>query len=333
MRYCFTFLTICLLYFSCSPKPKEDKAQDVTPAIPAHLLNQLLDDEGPDEILFPDSLETSTIIDIKSAIAYTKYNLYRKAVPQQGPSPEDARVGMVFDEDLFVFTNESYVDLADSLVNAIEDSLYARKILLIDRLLRRALFMYDTTNYGHNEIVDGKPIKSGIKYAWGAKTPSGLYNPFEQTAGSEKPSSCNYNITGLDCSGFIYQLFTQSKIKLPARKAEHLRRSDTLKKYLNPYFSFSDKFTVQDFPKLRVDKIEAGDLLYFYTTDSLNIKTAYHIGIALPSFNGLKFFHSSGGRNKCNDNISETGGIRCQTISGYLEGKKKYGVVRIIMAK
>lgn len=309
-----------------------------------------------------DTLKDADIVSIKSDIAYNKYTQYlnelfaekslylglegrqpyyfvqppeivdskvapfAKLAPKY-PQQKNAYLHQTDQQQLFVFLNEDFAEQADSIVNTLDDKDASTKIILIDKLLKRALYMVDKSNFGKSDSINGAPIRTGIKYAWGGKRLDKKYNP------TNSKSICNVNITGLDCSGFIHQLFTQTGVALPAQNANTLRDTNTLKKFLVPYFGDTSKITFADYDYKTAPRelIQSGDIIYFFTRDSVTgVKNAYHIGIALKLNNSIKLFHSSGGKNRCEYNISADGGIRCQEIYDYLYGKKNYGVVRII---
>jgi len=145
---------------------------------------------------------------------------------------------------------------------------------------------------------------------------------------------CEYQIHGLDCSGFIYQLFFRNNIKLQADRcnAETERKPSFLKPYLATYFGNQD-FDVVDLGKLKYKDMQSGDIIYFTGDDGV----AYHIAIILVNENGtISLFQSIGNPyrkknniNWCDINIDSNHGVVAKILDDSIE-KRRYGCVRII---
>jgi hypothetical protein len=178
-----------------------------------------------------------------------------------------------------------------------------------------------------------QPFQHKIAYSWGAK---------EYKVKSRPPGSgdnCSYKINGLDCSGFIYQLFRANGIALPKEEcnAETERKPYFLKKYLAKYFGTS-KFDVKDLGTLSVDEMQSGDIIYFKDTSGI----AYHIAILFVNDTGaISLYQSLGQPNRdpdseriCKLNIDEGHGPIVKIVSkAFLDRyKHNYGCIRIIGA-
>jgi len=295
------------------------------------------DSEDTSGLLFLDTLKDATIQDIDSAIVDSRYEAFVNYLVQS----QNQGMGASFfrsENDYMMkkldvnslakqLKQEVPIEVIDSILTMVDD-IAARKIILIDNLLKSSKYMFEPLNYGTNDSVDGKVIRPGIKYAWGSKDYSSKYNPRIRTANTSYSSVCNLSITGLDCSGFIYQLLKQNGVKIPPVNANTMRDTSLLKKLLVNVLK-SDEFSVYDMPRSSPEQIENGDLLYFFTERPDSLVVATHIGIALKANETLKLFHCSGGKNRCDYNIGPNGGVRCPEIRNYINQSTAFGILRI----
>lgn len=81
---------------------------------------------------------------------------------------------------------------------------------------------------------------------------------------------------GLDCSGFLYYVFTNYKIKVPRSSKDYLNFGETISK----------------------NDAQKGDVLVFTGTDATQ-RTGGHVGMVLENNNGdITFIHGSSGKGK-----------------------------------
>jgi hypothetical protein len=139
-------------------------------------------------------------------------------------------------------------------------------------------------------------------------------------------------VYGLDCSGYIYQVFRRSGVILPDGRADDQRKVATLRKALNKYFKDSTIYTVTDMGKLLAKEIISGDILYFRNISTGDVA---HIGICLKNGDGkLTFFESRGNPGDCAKNMSMKRGAQSTVMDRRLETEgREYGVVRIAIVK
>ena len=196
---------------------------------------------------------------------------------------------------------------------------------LVFDIIKTAVIITDRQMYRYPGESSDKPAQLGLGYSWGSKK----YDVRQRPPGRD---ACEHQIYGLDCSGLIYQLFTQAGVKFIDGPADQQRLPETLRKFLAPYFQ--DKyFTVEDKGQLEVNKIQSGDIIYFFKTlqqGENKIKSAFHIGIALklPKDEEVYFFESLGRPNDCSNNLGQNKGPRQVKLGSRLKNTN-YGVVRI----
>lgn len=179
------------------------------------------------------------------------------------------------------------------------------------------------TDYKYSMGGPHEPQQNKIAYLWGSKT-------FEdrKTSPDPKNDQCPDKIHGLDCSGFIYQIFLRNGVDFPLDEssAENERQPAFLKRYLKAYFG-TESVVITNLGRIPIDSIQAGDIVYFkkHAEDD----DANHIGIVLKNVSGNStFFHSSGYNNGCPYNMSKDGGVVGRHVSHILT-KAFYYVIRI----
>ncbi len=192
---------------------------------------------------------------------------------------------------------------------------------LISKLASNANFLSNKANFIYPSEGHNKPSQKGIAYSWGSKDFKIRQNP------PGNGDSCIYQIHGLDCSGFLYQIFKIAGIIIPKGRATDQRKVQVLKKALLPYFGDSSTYKVHDMQGLPLTHITSGDILYF----SNESNEVTHIGICLlDENNNLNFFEASGLPNNCADNLSQQKGVRRLLLEKKMSiDRRNYGVVRI----
>lgn len=204
----------------------------------------------------------------------------------------------------------------------------AYKILALLKSIR------DSANYlcrNDFSFRAGQPPQNKIAYSWGSK---------DHTIKQRPPGSgdnCTYTIYGLDCSGFIYQLFKKNGIDLPVAQcnADMERTPSFLKRYLNAFLG-KDSFEVKDLGTLLISDIQSGDIIYFKSTAG----RVYHIGILFVNDSGeVVLYQSLGQPNRsfsndkiCQSNIDNSHGPVIKKINADFLKKcnNNYGCVRIV---
>lgn len=198
--------------------------------------------------------------------------------------------------------------------------------LMIARLAVVALNLTDRSRHQFEAEGDGQPAQNGLAYSWGSK---------DHTRRQVPPGGgavCKEAVYGLDCSGFIYQLFAQAGVPIVTGPADTQRQPDVLQQALKSAITSLDKVKVEDLGAIPTDNFEAGDLIYW--TNSNGVAT--HIGLVLKNSDGqLAVFQSNGaaggGAEECAKNRGETRGARrLQLNDPYWFGQSKpYAITRI----
>ena len=339
------FLLLCsvcaVALFSCKSGKKTESQNDTAKvdtlsAARPDTISSTLDAEGP-ELTELENSPIADTLDIKTDIALSRYKDYLSAIGELPKSQAGNAFGAMkqANQAMVIMLDPTLNEEAIKLIEELPDPLVSKLIILKDKLLKAAQYLNTDEQFGAGEIYEGKPVRKGIKYAWGSKQFNKKCNPKALTKDSDKPSECNQNITGLDCSGMIYQLFQlagEKDIQVPAGNAETLRQTRNMTGYLKNYFNNSPRFSVVEKRRLLSAEVESGDIIYFYTIDSAGAKVAFHIGIGLKTSEGLKFFHCSGGRNSCDKNLQPGRGITCVKVGKYLDPRENNGVIRMTIS-
>ncbi|MBT1685895.1 NlpC/P60 family protein [Dawidia soli] len=189
---------------------------------------------------------------------------------------------------------------------------------LIAKLTYTATRLIDRSRYPGNG-------QNGLGYSWGSKDPSKLQPP--PGAGTK----CKEPIYGLDCSGYLYQVFKSAGIILPEGPADLQRDATVLENAIKKAYPEFKKLKVDDLGEIPAAKFETGDIIYW-----LNSKgQAKHIGVILKDANGrLAVFQSNGSpgtdSGDCDKNMSAGRGPRKLELNDpyWFATNKIYGVVR-----
>lgn len=212
---------------------------------------------------------------------------------------------------------------------------YSRDVLIM-KMIKSALFLSEKSNHDKSSDGDNRPAQKGLAYGAGLKNPNKREKP---TAGE-----CNRDLElyGLDCSGFIWQLFLSAGINsFPYGPAEKQRMPSTIKESIVAAYPDAKKtILVEDLEdKIGVDYLVTGDIIYWKNSEG----RAYHIGMILNDKNGKKSVaQSNGSWVDCN----KSGCGRCErnykpetykvgprffelTESNIKSFGENYGVVRI----
>lgn len=201
---------------------------------------------------------------------------------------------------------------------------YARN--LKERILQNALYLTDNTNFNHYG-------QNGLAYVWGGKNHQSKMKPVRYRGERNK---CQEELYGLDCSGFIYQIFLMSGFKFFSGSEQNPSNFANSRFFSNPnewsspirkYCDYYDCLKVERINEPPLEIIESGDILFFY--NSKNITT--HIGICLEIGNKLIFFDSGGNPgSNCQSVISK--GPRRSIVSKNLLNvwnKRRHGIIKI----
>ncbi len=198
------------------------------------------------------------------------------------------------------------------------NALICRLTMVARKLTNRSLFQYP--DEGTN-----KPAQNGLAYSWGGKDHTVRQAPVG--AGT----ICTEEIHGLDCSGFIYQLFANSGVTIPKGRANDQRQTKTIKNAIIQSIPSLNKVKVDDLGRLDISKFESGDIIYWTKNGD-----AFHIGLVLKRTDGsLAVFMSAGTvgviNSECLSNRDlKHGPVTVELTNPYWFGSKKpYGVVRI----
>jgi hypothetical protein len=310
MRYLLFIGLVCVL-FSCSDSQNKetDKTTAATvqnfvdPSVTPYL-DTIPADEAVMDLLdsFPVTTDSAgdVLINLRTiSLPISAYNNVRNATGKEhGAAYQDVQLY----RHILPFSNNE------------------KKLLdLFEGLAREATYLAKRSNFIYAANGELSPAQNGLAYSWGGKKFDERLNP------PGDGDSCLYNIYGLDCSGFIHQLFERNGIRFPKGRADDQRRKTVLKKALIPYFGDSTLFDVADM-NIPPAQFQTGDIVYFQKNGE-----AYHIGMCLKlGTDDLRFYESSGRPNKCEENISAARGPRGLKITERLVGTG-YSVERIFL--
>jgi len=156
------------------------------------------------------------------------------------------------------------------------------KNLLVAKMTMVAISLSDRSVFTFPDEGNNAPAHYGLAYSYGSK---------QYTQRREPPAGeCNERIYGLDCSGFVYQMFTVSGVAFPIGPANKQRETGTILNALNNAYPEMKKFKVENLGKLPSSKFQTGDIIYWW-----NGIRAYHIGMILKgTANRLVIAHCTG---------------------------------------
>lgn len=181
--------------------------------------------------------------------------------------------------------------------NSSNYSPYSRDVL-IKKMTERALILTNNKNYYYNKGEgENEPAQIGLVYGAGLK----MQDPTKR----EKPTAgnCNRNIRsyGLDCSGFIWQLFKSAGVtKFPVGNASNQSKPSVIKESIeSAYPDVKGKLIVEDLEdKIGVDYLVTGDIIYWRDAGKV-----YHIGMILKDKEGnIAVAQSNGYWEDCKEN-------------------------------
>ncbi len=199
--------------------------------------------------------------------------------------------------------------------------------LLIKQLCKQALYLTKRKLHQFPDDGIGKPNQNGLSYSWGSKN-----HKVRQKPPGPGTKCINESVYGLDCSGFIYQLFIQNAIPFIIGPANSQRKASVLQNAIESSISELKKIRIEELGQIPVSSFETGDIIYWLNSNNI----ATHIGIILKSSSGnISVLQSNGsiGRDNidCQKNRSLTRGPRrIATTNPYWFGdSKKWGITRI----
>lgn len=141
-----------------------------------------------------------------------------------------------------------------------------------------------------------EPEQKGLAYNYGSRT----YDARRKM----HAGTCNLKVVGLDCSGFLFQVFTQSQCKGMNLSAAEQSKTANLNAAINGVISGVE---AKDKGKLASASLMTGDIVYW---DKLEGAAASHIGIVLKSGTTLYVYQSNGSAADCDKNLGAGRGPR-----------------------
>jgi len=180
-------------------------------------------------------------------------------------------------------------------------------------------------SYGSKQYTLPKPAPAGINAEGG-----------NCTGGTGGCNSCPKAVYGLDCSGFVYNVFKFAGLNLPQGTANDQRKEETLKNTLKGT-AYENKLFPKDKGRIPVNEIKAGDIIYWKNSAG----RAFHIGIVLSGSatgkTGLFMSHGlaqpTDNDPACDTNYGPKRGVRLLDVTaGIIDSNNwfgtRYGIVR-----
>jgi len=180
------------------------------------------------------------------------------------------------------------------------------RTLLVARISAAAWNLSNRSLYKYNDEGPGKPKQYGLAYSWGSK----VFDVRQKPPGGS--AACDHSIYGLDCSGFMYQIFKAANIAIPEGNADAQRAVSTLNNAVHNASPALKSINFVDYGKVTDTKtLRIGDILYWKDADGKVV----HIGIVLANQIGQKIVYQSIGRNsaepgQCDQNLGLDRGPR-----------------------
>lgn len=165
---------------------------------------------------------------------------------------------------------------------------------LILRLIQRAQYLTNKNNFNFPAEGPNRPAQSGLAYVYGGKRVDQRTKPSYEC--------CQEELYGLDCSGFIYQVFLGAGVTLDPGPAWLQAQSGILTAKIREQGEYGKLFA-EALGRLGIEELETGDLIYWTYNDGSN---AAHIGIVLESTSGgLAIYQSNGSIGTSNGYCSQ----------------------------
>jgi cell wall-associated NlpC family hydrolase len=197
------------------------------------------------------------------------------------------------------------------------------KNTLLGKMATVAAFLTTDENFIYPREGDFKPAQNGLAYSFGQR---------DYKARKVPPyGACMEEVYGLDCSGFIHQLFKQSGVTEGLDgTAEQIRQPSRLTRYIKKALPGLDKLKVEDLGKKPLSSFLTGDIIYWLKPDG----TARHIGMVVTgNANELLITQSNGsGESDCEGNFGQGRGPRNWNLRDAINPRglgTNYGIVRI----
>ncbi len=209
-----------------------------------------------------------------------------------------------------------------TLEKSVTEQLYLKNKLLYN-MAKAATYLTTDNNFIYNKEGDLKPAQHGLAYSYGQRDYEFRKVP--------PYGACIEEVYGLDCSGFMYQLFKQAGVTEGLTgTAEEIRQPSRLMKYIKKAFPHLTKLKVEDRGQIPLSEFSSGDIIYWLNPDG----KARHIGmIVKDTLNELIITQSNGSRsNNCEANFGETRGPCNWKLKEAIDSEGlgiNYGIVRI----
>ncbi|MEI7978052.1 MAG: NlpC/P60 family protein [Bacteroidota bacterium] len=290
----------------------------------------------------------SCCLSIFSCTKETKENtIFTNNILASGLNPEAlSEEGLKFwEESPSVKVNPDLIELPNGYTLREFDSLYnllgksgdyssqKKRVKLVADLSRAAS---EIINYSNFNNYAGAFSQTRLAYSWGSKNYQVRQNPPGEGAGCSSP------IYGLDCSGFVWNVFTKAGINIINAgwaSAENLRQINKIEAAIKKSNRDFENVKVIDKGKLDLAQAQTGDIIYWLNSNGV----AEHIGIIVKEAGVFKVAQSNGGQTAtCSQNYASTKGPRYTSnlANSILPSKSaggpapwgfgtEYGIVRI----
>lgn len=277
-----------------------------------------------------DDEDTERVVDeVKAEALTTEQNAFWESQDNIQLNSSDIVLpnGLNLDEYLLEMDPDFYNEWNNKSSNSKNDlGPQDSKNLLIAKMTKVALFLTNRNNFTFDKEGDNKPAQNGLAYSYGSR----IYHLRQLPPAGR----CTDEVYGLDCSGFVYQVFLKSGIYLDLPTYADLQRQPkTIEDAIIAGYPEITKIKVEDLGKLPSSKFESGDIIYWKNANGV----AFHIGIVLKKSNGnLAIAQSNGVDNgTCENNYGLNRGPRFSNINKAILPKDDggfgddYGIVRI----
>jgi cell wall-associated NlpC family hydrolase len=207
------------------------------------------------------------------------------------------------------------------------------KNALIKELSKNAYNLTLRKNFQYKDEGKDKPSQNGLAFVYGSRDIEER-SRYRYSIKNLWYLPCSDRLYGLDCAGYIYQVFNLSKVPLPVGRADDYRQENTLEVAFKQN-KYLQKIKVENLGKLGLEKVESGDIVYWKDSSG----NAFHIGMFIYAKGGIHLANSAGGPDLCDRNQSVDGGPLLRDNFAYPElllglqsAPYGYGIVRVNVA-
>jgi cell wall-associated NlpC family hydrolase len=267
-----------------------------------------------------DDVMTSELLEALDQLPISDFKLEDIVLPN-GLKYNDFNVNIFDEEDSNLRSSSSSISAVDA------------KNALIKELSKNAYYLTQREYFQYKDEGKNKPAQNGLAFVYGSRDIKER-SRYRYSVKNLWYLPCDDYLYGLDCSGYIYKVFSLSKVPLPVGRANDYRQENVLETAFKQN-KYLQKIKVDNLGSLPLEKVESGDIVYWKDAAG----NAFHMGMFIFAKGGIHLANSAGGPERCDRNQSTNGGPLLRDNSEYpalllnqQSAPHGYGIVRVNVA-